>query len=134
MTVKHLLIIVLIEAILLGSLSLMANAQGKEAMARPKNPALNGFASLIIPGLGQYLNDEYSKAWIHFVVAIAVQVSPLHIRYTPPWAENLKIDLLAFGWAIYSTIDAYVTAQTFNEKHDFALYLEDNGIGISYSC
>jgi hypothetical protein len=122
----------LIGAGLLGSLPIIAKAQAEE-IAQPTNPALNGFASFIIPGLGQYLNDEYGKAWVHFVVAIVIQVSPLHIHYTPPWAENFRIDLLAFGWAVYSAIDAYQTARKFNEEHGVALYLEGNELGISYN-
>lgn len=113
----------LIVVVLLALLSMMGVAQER---VRPREPLLYGLASFIIPGLGQYLNDEPSKALAHFIIAVAIPTVCEVIRYflprPLPWRLRRALcSLLSLGWHALSAIDAYETAEEFNRRHGFAL-------------
>lgn len=76
-------------------------------------PLIHGLASLAIPGLGQYLNEEYNKALTHFGVSVALVVGGgymaamlPHPGFSPYWVVGLAHTL----WALYSGWDAYQVA------------------------
>lgn len=75
-------------------------------------PLLHGTASLILPGLGQYLNGEYDKALTHFLVLVAIDVGAWYLGEILPWwyPRYYVVSGLHALWAIYSAVDAYQTA------------------------
>jgi len=77
-----------------------------------KDPLLNGLASFVVPGLGQYLNGEPNKALSHFLIAVAIPVvCPLLFPSYPYLLSSSLCMLLQLGWHAYSAIDAYETAK-----------------------
>ena len=114
-------------AIAVGTLVGMTASAG----AQPATEAwIPGFASLLIPGLGQFLNDEVNKAILHFGVAVAINVAgyytavffPLGYYGYPIWG------LAHLGWALYSAYDAYTVAK----ERGFTLGLSKDGITLAY--
>lgn len=114
---KRFIIILLLGMVLLAFLPTTAMAQEE------REPLLYGLASFVLPGLGQYLNEEPGKAVSHFLIAVALPVLCYYINYTLPYRYPLYpvCGLLSLGWAAYSGIDAYETAKRFNEMHGFGL-------------
>ena len=100
------------------------------ASAQPTEAWIPGFASLLIPGLGQLLNDQLNKGILHFGVAVAINVAgyyaavflPLGTYGYPVWG------LAHLGWALYSAYDAYDVAQ----DRGFSLGLSEDGLTLSY--
>ena len=100
------------------------------AGAQPTEAWIPGFASLLIPGLGQLLNDQVEKAILHFGVAVAINVAgyysavflPLGYYGYPVWG------LAHLGWALFSAYDAYSVAK----QRGFSLGFSDNGVMLSY--
>lgn len=119
--VKRILIVLLFGMVLLALLPSVGMAQEQ---AQPRDPLLYGLGSFILPGLGQYLNDEPGKALTHFIIAAAIPVACYIVtRYTIPyWYPRYALcGLASLGWAAMSAMDAYETAKRFNEDHGFAL-------------
>ena len=87
-------------------------AGGLAAEEPSLTPLLHGTASLILPGLGQYLNGEYDKALTHFLVLVAIDVGTWYLGEILPWwyPTYYLVGGLHALWAIYSAIDAYETA------------------------
>jgi uncharacterized membrane protein len=118
------ILVLLVGVGLLVILPVVGTAQ-EELEVRPREPLLYGLASFVLPGLGQYLNEEPGKALSHFLIAVAIPVGCYYVHYTLPYYYPLYpvCGLLSLGWAAYSAIDAYETAKRFNEMHGFALNL-----------
>jgi hypothetical protein len=77
-----------------------------------KDPLLYGLASFVLPGLGQYLNNEPNKTLSHFLIAVAIPVvCPLLFSNYPYILSSSLCALLQLGWHAYSAIDAYETAK-----------------------
>ncbi|MGY4707820.1 hypothetical protein ACVNPS_08765 [Candidatus Bipolaricaulota sp. J31] len=90
------------------------------AQEGPRDPLIHGLASFLIPGLGQYLNDEPDKALVHFLVAVAIPTVGYYvaaITLNPFLAYVTPIAQL--GWSIYSALDAYNVAKAYNEAQGF---------------
>lgn len=66
---KRIFILLLIGMVLLALLPTVGMAQER---VQERDPLLYGLASFIIPGHGQYLNDEPGKALAHFIIAVAI--------------------------------------------------------------
>jgi len=119
---KTLVVLVVVVGLLVG-MAVSASAQPSEAW-------IPGFASLLIPGLGQFLNDEVDKAILHFGVGVAINVAgyyaavflPLGTYGYPVWG------LAHLAWALYSAYDAYDVAKA----RGFSLGLTDDGLTLSY--
>ena len=100
------------------------------AGAQPTEAWIPGFASLLIPGLGQLLNDQVNKAILHFGVAVALNVAgyyaavflPLGYYGYPVWG------LAHLGWALFSAYDAYTVAR----DRGFSIGFTDDGLTLSY--
>ena len=76
-------------------------------------PLIHGIASFAIPGLGQYLNEEYNKALTDFVVDVALIIGGGYLAAMLPypgfslyWGVGVAHTL----WALYSGWDAYQVA------------------------
>ena len=107
-----------------------------------KSPLLAGTMSLIIPGLGQFYNDQFLKGLIHLSITIsgvalyiAAEEDDLsdfpvftktqrggYIKYeTIDVDEDNYLKLISFGLAIgihlYSTVDAVLTAKRINKQN-----------------
>jgi hypothetical protein len=117
--VKRILAVLLIGMILL---TLLPTAGMARVRVSPRNPLLYGLASFILPGVGQFLNDEPDKALVHFVVAVALPTVVTIVGHFFPWhLQHALLGLLSLGWHTYSAIDAYRTADRFNARHGFAV-------------
>ena len=100
------------------------------ASAQPSEAWIPGFASLLIPGLGQFLNDEVGKAFTHLGVAVAINVAgyyanvlfPLGYYGYPIWG------LAHLTWSLYSAYDAYTVAK----QRGFSIGFTDDGLTLSY--
>jgi len=117
---KRILIALLFGTVLLALMPAVGVAQEG---VRERDPLLYGLASFVLPGLGQYLNEEPDKALSHFLIAAALPLACYFVTYyTLPWYPRYTLcSLLSLGWHAYSAIDAYETAKRFNEMHGFAL-------------
>lgn len=78
----------------------------EEAPAVKCDPFINGAASLLIPGWGQWLNGEKEKAVMHLVVGLGLSVGAVLLYPT-----NLALLLGAARsvWSLYSVYDAFTT-------------------------
>lgn len=89
---------------------------GGTALARQDpnlTPLVRGFASFVIPGLGQYLNGEYDKALTHFVVDMVLVLGTYYVGALLPYRPfpvYWMAGLAHTAWALYSAVDAYQTA------------------------
>ncbi|HIE47877.1 TPA: hypothetical protein EYP84_03165 [Candidatus Bipolaricaulota bacterium] len=95
-------------------------------------PLLHGTASLILPGLGQYLNGEYDKALTHFLVMVVIDVGAWYIADLVPWwyPRYYLVSGLHALWAIYSAIDAYQTAL---ELEGLSLDISPTGVELAWN-
>lgn len=101
-----------------------------EGMARkPREPLLHAMASFVLPGLGQYLNDEPDKALAHFLVAVAIPIVCPIIAPIYEWRWRLCA-LLQLGWHAYSAIDAYEVAKRLNRQHAFTFAPPQPTLGL----
>ncbi|HAZ28080.1 TPA: hypothetical protein DCY67_05650 [Candidatus Acetothermia bacterium] len=101
----------IVAVVLVGLLAFGAAGLGREEPSPV--PLIHGFASLAIPGLGQYLNEEYDKALVHFGVSVALVIGGSYLAAILPhpgfslyWGVGLAHTL----WALYSGWDAYQVA------------------------
>jgi hypothetical protein len=98
------------------------------AVAQSSDAWIPGLASFVLPGLGQFINDEVDKAIIHFGVAVALNVGTYYIssffRYS--YLRYSLVGLLHLGWAMYSGLDAYNVAK----RQGFTLGFVENGVAL----
>jgi len=87
-----------------------------------------GLASFVLPGLGQLLNDQVSKAIIHFGVDVAIIGLGYYVGSFMPFGYY-AIPALHLGWALFSGFDAYNVAK----EQGFTIGLVENGFAISYN-
>ena len=102
--------------------------------AQQSNDAwIPGIASFFIPGLGQLLNDEVSKAIIHFGVGLAIPVAGVFVISVLPWSlwtvGYSAVALATIGFRVYSGLDAYNVAK----DTGFSLGMTKDGLTLSYS-
>jgi len=82
-------------------------------LAQPSEAWIPGVASLILPGLGQFLNDEVGKAFLHLGIAVAIDVGAFYLVTLLPFGYlgYPLVGLAHLGWALYSGYDAYTVAK-----------------------
>jgi hypothetical protein len=82
------------------------------------DPFFSGIASFVIPGWGQWMNGERSKAVTHIVVGLGLVAGGFLLAGTPA-------GLLAWGarsvWGLYSTYDAFASCVAMYEDVDMKL-------------
>lgn len=66
-----------------------------------KNALANGVLSFIIPGVGQYLNDEKQKASILFIMMLVLHVGIYYIANNPLGSALSTLYHLYAGWDAY---------------------------------
>ncbi|HDJ30195.1 MAG TPA: hypothetical protein ENF29_03990 [Candidatus Acetothermia bacterium] len=92
-----------------------------------------GFASFLIPGLGQLLLDEPDKAILHFGVDVAILVGGGYVASIMSpyyWYSGYSLVGLAhLAWSLYSGYDAYTTAK----EKGFTLGFSGEGLTLSYN-
>ncbi len=110
-------------------ISLLAVAVG--ASAQPNEAWIPGVASLILPGLGQFLNDEMDKAFLHLGIAIALDIGAYYVAALLPFSYYSYpiVGLVHLAWGIYSAFDAYDVAKA----QGFTFGAVGNGFGFTYS-
>jgi hypothetical protein len=119
-------VVALLAGVLLGT----GGAWAQEEVSL--RPLIHGAASLVIPGLGQYLNGEYDKALTHFVVTIVLDVGVWYLADILPWwyPSYYLVSGVHALWALYSAIDAYQTAL---ELEGLSFQLTPTGPQLSFS-
>jgi len=93
-------------------------------VATPRDPLLMGVASFVVPGLGQFLQGDVSKAVTHFVVAVAISTAGFYLAWLTPAPVYPLVGLATLGWALYSAMDSYQMAVEYNREHGFSLGIE----------
>ncbi len=109
-------------AALIGAGGIVGWAQGE----RPREPLLYGVASLLVPGLGQALQDDMRTGILHFGVFVAIPIVGGTLAANAPDRRTRNIiwgavGLLQLGWNVYSAVHSYEMAVEYNERHGFAL-------------
>ncbi|MBE0635303.1 hypothetical protein IH601_04850 [Candidatus Bipolaricaulota bacterium] len=102
------------------------------AFAQTNDAWIPGLASLVIPGVGQFLNDEMDKAILHLGVAVAINIGGYYVAALLPFQYYYSyplVGLVHLGWALYSGLDAYNVAK----DQGFRVGLVDNGLGFALS-
>jgi len=106
------------------TVGLLAVALG--AAAQPSEAWIPGVASLVLPGLGQFLNDEVDKAFLHLGIGIAIDVGAYYIATLLPFSyySYPLIGLAHLAWGLYSGYDAYTVAK----DRGFTIGVVENGL------
>jgi len=99
------------------------------AVAQPNEAWIPGLASLVLPGLGQFLNDEIDKAILHLGIAIALDVGAYYAAALLPFSYYSYpiVGLVHLAWGIYSGLDAYNVAK----DRGFSIGVVENGLMFS---
>jgi TM2 domain-containing membrane protein YozV len=98
------------------------------ASAQTTDAWIPGLASFVIPGVGQFINDQVDKAILHFVVAVGLDVGVYYLAALLPFGyySYPLVGLAHLGWALYSGFDAYNVAK----DQGFQIGFVDNGLGF----
>lgn len=101
------------------------------AAAQPSQAWIPGVASLVLPGLGQFLNDELDKAILHLGIAIALDVGAFYVASLLPFTYFTYpiVGLVHLAWGLYSGLDAYNVAK----ESGFTIGVVENGFAFSYN-
>ena len=101
------------------------------ATAQPSQAWIPGVASLVLPGLGQFLNDELDKAILHLGIAIALDVGAFYVASLLPfnYLSYPIVGLVHLAWGLYSGLDAYNVAK----ESGFTIGVVENGFAFSYN-
>jgi hypothetical protein len=101
------------------------------AASQPSQAWIPGVASLVLPGLGQFLNDEIDKAFLHLGIAIALDIGAYYVATLLPFSYYTYplVGLVHLAWGLYSGLDAYNVAK----DRGFTIGVTENGFGFSYS-
>ena len=111
--------------------SLLAVAFG--AAAQPNEAWIPGVASLVLPGLGQFLNDQVDKAFLHLGIAIALDVGAYYVVSLLPFGgygySYSLAGLAHLLWGLYSGYDAYTVAK----DRGFTIGVTEDGLTFAVS-
>ena len=101
------------------------------ASAQTNDAWIPGLASFVLPGLGQFLNDEIDRAILHFGIAVALDVGAYYVAALLPFSYYTYpiVGLVHLAWGLYSGLDAYDVAKA----QGFTIGLVENGIGFAVS-
>ncbi len=101
------------------------------AAAQPSQAWIPGVASLVLPGLGQFLNGQVDKAFLHLGIAIALDIGAYYAAALLPFSYYSYpiVGLVHLAWGLYSGFDAYNVAK----EQGFTLGVVENGFAFSYS-
>jgi len=98
--------------------------------AAEAQPWIPGVASLVLPGLGQLLNDELDKALVHFGVDVAIIAVGWYAAALLPfgYASYALVPAAHLAWSLFSAFDAYSVAK----DQGFSISTVENGVRFSY--
>jgi hypothetical protein len=102
------------------------------AVAQTNDAWIPGLASFVLPGVGQFINDEMDKAILHLGIVIGVDLLAYYAATLLPFTGMYSYPLIAavhLAWGVYSGMDAYRVAK----DQGFSFGLVDNGIGFAVS-
>jgi len=101
------------------------------AVAQTNDAWIPGLASFVLPGLGQFINDQTDKAILHLGIAIVLDVGAYYVAALLPFSYYTYplVGLVHLAWGVYSGLDAYDVAKA----QGFRLGLVENGIGFAVS-
>lgn len=101
------------------------------AVAQTNDAWIPGLASFVLPGAGQFINDQVDRAILHLGIAIALDVSAYYVAGLLPFTyySYQLVGLVHLAWGVYSGLDAYDVAKA----QGFRLGLVENGIGFAVS-
>ena len=79
------------------------------AMAQTNDAWIPGVASLVLPGLGQFINDEMDKAILHLGIAVALDIGAYYLAAILPFGYYSYpiVGLVHLGWGIYSSKSSF---------------------------
>jgi hypothetical protein len=99
------------------------------ASAQPNQAWIPGVASLALPGLGQFLNGEVDKAFLHLGIAIALDIGAYYAASLLPFSYYTYpiVGLVHLAWGLYSGLDAYNVAK----EQGFTIGVVENGLAFS---
>jgi len=123
--VKKAMVVLVIAVGVLVGMTLSAGAQ-------PTDAWIPGLASFLIPGIGQFLNEEIQKGIVHLIVGTTIPVAggavvaALPSVYRPAGIAMVGIATLAYR--LHSGYDAYTVAK----ETGFSIGLSKDGIALSY--
>ena len=124
-----LIVIGLVVILMLAVTPLVSGAQ-----ATKSNDAwIPGLASFLVPGLGQWMNDQPDKAIMYFGVDVAIWIGGGYIASIMPiyyWYEGYSLVGLAhLAWSLYCGYDAYTVAK----EKGFTLGFNSDGLTLAYN-
>lgn len=100
--------------------------------AQPDEAWIPGLASFLIPGIGQFLNEEITKGIVHLIVGTAIPVAGgVVVAALPSVYQSAGIAMVGIatlGYRLYSGYDAYTVAR----EQGFYLGLTEDGIVLAY--
>ena len=101
------------------------------ASAQNNDAWIPGLASFVLPGFGQFLNDQIDKAILHFGIAVALDVGAYYVATLLPFSYYTYplVGLVHLVWGAYSGLDAYRVAK----DQGFRIGFVDEGIGFALS-
>ena len=121
---KAMVVLVIAVGVLVG-MTLSAGAQPTEAW-------IPGLASFLIPGIGQFLNEEITKGIVHLIVGTAIPVAGgVVVAALPSVYQSAGIAMVGIAtlaYRLYSGYDAYTVAK----ETGFSIGLSKDGIALSY--
>lgn len=114
-------VVLILFAVSLSSAGAWAAQPGFAPKCRVKtDPILVGAASFVIPGLGQFLNGEDGKGFLHLTVGLALpvtlQVGAILLSTVSPFTAmvlGIAAPLVYLAWAVHSALDAYNVHTTY---------------------
>ena len=115
----------------MGALLLTGALLATTLAASAQDAWLPGLASLVVPGAGQFLNDQVDKAILHLGIAIALDVGAYYISGLLPFGylSGYTVGLAHLAWGLYSAYDAYTVA----EEQGFTIGLIPGGVAFAAS-
>jgi len=123
--VKKAMVVLVIAVGVLVGMTLSAGAQPTEAW-------IPGLASFLIPGIGQFLNEEITKGIVHLIVGTAIPVAGgVVVAALPSVYQSAGIAMVGIAtlaYRLYSGYDAYTVAK----ETGFSIGLSKDGIALSY--
>ena len=117
-------------------------AQNNIVFVSRKDPFIAGALSFLITGLGQVYNGEYTKGLLHFTVAVSgytlyfLALEDNYYYYG--WWDPDKDDtigiaglIVGFGTAVWSVIDAPISANRINRRNQQRISIQPNPMGAT---
>ncbi len=116
----------------IGLLAMGLGAFGQVDPLPPSQAWIPGIASLALPGLGQFLNNQVDKAFLHLGIAVALDIGTYYLVGLLPlgYYSYPLVGLVHLAWGLYSGLDAYNVAK----EQGFTIGTVEDGLGLGFSA